>query len=235
MLLKVDEIDTYYGVARALSGISLELNEGEIVSLIGANGAGKTTALLTISGLIRPKKGGIYFEDEPIHNKKPSAIVKLGIAHCPEGRDLFPDMSVLDNLHLGAFLRKSKDEIQKDLQLVYKHFPRLYERKGQAAGSLSGGEQQMLAIGRALMSGPRLLMLDEPSLGLSPILVAEMFKIVKGINREGRSVLLVEQNAVAALDISQRGYVLETGRIVHSGESSALSSNEAVRKAYLGC
>ena len=235
MLLKVDGIDTYYGVARALSGVSLELNEGEIVSLIGANGAGKTTALLTISGLIRPKKGGIYFEDEPIHNKKPSAIVKLGIAHCPEGRDLFPDMSVLDNLHLGAFLRKSKENIQRDLQQVYEHFPRLYERKGQAAGSLSGGEQQMLAIGRALMSGPRLLMLDEPSLGLSPILVAEMFKIVKGINREGRSVLLVEQNAVAALEISKRGYVIETGRIVHSGESRALSSNEAVRKAYLGC
>ncbi|MFP4085515.1 MAG: ABC transporter ATP-binding protein [Desulfobacteraceae bacterium] len=234
-MLKVDGIDTYYGVARALSGVSLELNEGEIVSLIGANGAGKTTALLTISGLIRPKKGGIYFEDEPIHNKKPSAIVKLGIAHCPEGRDLFPDMSVLDNLHLGAFLRKSKENIQRDLQQVYEHFPRLYERKGQAAGSLSGGEQQMLAIGRALMSGPRLLMLDEPSLGLSPILVAEMFKIVKGINREGRSVLLVEQNAVAALEISKRGYVIETGRIVHSGESRALSSNEAVRKAYLGC
>lgn len=234
MLLKLSNMDTYYGISQALKSVSLEVKKGEIVTLIGANGAGKTTTLLTISGLIRPRKGEIYFQNEPIHKKKPSGIVKLGIAHCPEGRALFPDMTVRENLEMGAFLRNDHGAISSDMKRVHEHFPRLLERSKQAAGSLSGGEQQMLAIGRALMSRPVLLMLDEPSLGLSPILVQEMLQIVKNIQEEGVSVLLVEQNVVAALEVAQRGYVLETGKIVFSGTSRELLNNDKVKRAYLG-
>jgi len=234
VLLKVSNIDTYYGIARALRSVSLEVKEGEIVTLVGANGAGKTTTLLTISGLIRSRRGEIYYRNSPIHKTKPCDIVKAGIAHCPEGRALFPDMTVQDNLDMGAFLRNDREGITKDMERVYQHFPRLFERRQQTAGSLSGGEQQMLAIGRALMSSPVLLMLDEPSLGLSPILVQEMLRIIKDIQAEGTSVLLVEQNVVAALEVAQRGYVLETGRIVISGTGQELLNNDKVRRAYLG-
>ena len=234
MLLEVIEVETYYGRAQALKGISLEVDRGEIVAILGANGAGKSTALLTISGILRPRRGKILYDARPIHRDKPGAIVRLGIAQCPEGRALFPDMTVRDNLVLGAFLRRDRDGIAEDLERVYGHFPKLLERSRQAAGSLSGGEQQMLAIARSLMSRPRLLLLDEPSLGLSPILVEEMFTIIKDINREGTSVLLVEQNVGAALEAAHRGYVLETGKIVFSGTQQELISNDAVRRAYLG-
>lgn len=234
MLLKIADVDTYYGIAQALDKVSLFVEEGEIVTLLGANGAGKTTTLLTVSGVIRPRRGQIRYQDMPINGAKPSSIVKLGIAHCPEGRALFQDMTVLDNLYLGAYLRKDRKQIERDLETVYEHFPRLRERKNQAAGSLSGGEQQMVAIGRSLMSRPTLLLLDEPSLGLSPLLVEGMFGIIKNINEAGKSVLLVEQNAAAALEVAHRGYVMETGRVVFSGTRRDLLNNEGVRKAYLG-
>jgi branched-chain amino acid transport system ATP-binding protein len=234
MLLRLSDIDTYYGLAQALSGISLEIEDGEIVTILGANGAGKTTTLLTISGIIRPRDGSVYYRGEPIQGKKPATIVKMGIAHCPEGREIFPDMTVLDNLRLGAFLRKDRNSVEQDLKMVYERFPRLQERERQMAGSLSGGEQQMLAIGRALMSNPLLLLLDEPSLGLAPIMVEEMFRIIREINGDGKSVLLVEQNVAVALDVAKRGYVLETGRIVFSGSRHDLVNNPSVRKAYLG-
>jgi len=234
MLLRLSDIHTYYGIAPALFSVSLNINQGEIVALLGANGAGKTTTLLTISGIVRARSGKILFQNQPIHEKKPSAIVKLGIAHCPEERALFPDMTVQDNLNLGAFSRNDRDGIAKDIKIVYQHFPRLLERRRQVAGSLSGGEQQMLAVARALMSRPTLLMLDEPSLGLSPILVEEIFQIIKNINEEGTSVLLVEQNAMAALEVANRGYVLETGKIVFSGTRQELMNNDQVRGAYLG-
>ncbi len=234
MLLELNDIDAYYGRAQALRGVSLQVGPGEVVAILGANGAGKSTTLLTISGLLRPRQGRILFQGKPIGREKPGRIVGMGISHCPEGRALFPDMTVQDNLSLGAFLRRDRPGIAEDLDRVYRHFPRLQERKGQLAGSLSGGEQQMLAIGRALMSRPRLLLLDEPSLGLSPILVEEMFRIIEGINREGTAVLLVEQNVGAALEAAHRAYVMETGRIVFSGTKEELLHNDRVRRAYLG-
>ncbi len=234
MLLELLEVDTYYGRAQALKGISLHVDRGEIVAILGANGAGKSTTLLTISGILRSRRGKILYEGNPIHREKPGTIVKLGVAQCPEGRALFPDMTVRDNLILGAFLRRDRDGIARDLERVYQHFPKLLERSRQNAGSLSGGEQQMLAIARSLMSRPRLLLLDEPSLGLSPILVEEMFTIIKDINREETSVLLVEQNVGAALEVAHRGYVLETGNIVFSGNQQELINSDLVRRAYLG-
>ncbi len=233
-LLELSDIDTYYGHAQALRGVSLQVGPGEIVAILGANGAGKSTTLLTISGLLRPRKGRILFQGKPINREKPGRIVGLGISHCPEGRALFPEMSVQDNLGLGAFLRNDREGIAADLGRVHRHFPRLLERKSQLAGSLSGGEQQMLAIGRALMSRPRLLLLDEPSLGLSPILVEEMFRIIEDINREGTAVLLVEQNVGAALEAAHRAYVMETGHIVFSGTKDELMHDDQVRRAYLG-
>jgi branched-chain amino acid transport system ATP-binding protein len=234
MLLQLIDVDAYYGRAQALDSISLGVDHGEIVTLLGANGAGKSTALLTISGIVCPRQGKILFQDKPINREKPGAIVKLGIAQCPEGRELFPDMTVEENLRLGAFLRKDTIGITRDIEEVYQHFPVLKERGRQAAGSLSGGEQQMLAIGRALMSSPLLLMFDEPSLGLSPLLVEEMFRIIKKINEAEISVLLVEQNVMAALEIAHRGYVIETGKIVYYGTSQDLMHNDEVKKAYLG-
>ena len=234
MLLQLVDVETYYGRAQALKGISLQVDRGEIAAILGANGAGKSATLLTISGILRPTRGRILFEDKPIHRDKPGTIVRLGIAQCPEGRALFPDMTVQDNLGLGAFVRRDRDGIVRDLDRVHQHFPRLLERSRQSAGSLSGGEQQMLAIARSLMSRPRLLLLDEPSLGLSPILVEEMFRIIKDINQEGTSVLLVEQNVGAALEVAHQGYVLETGRMVLSGNRQELVSNDLVRRAYLG-
>jgi len=233
-LLKVNEIDVFYGAIQALFSVSLEVKKGEIVTLIGANGAGKSTLLKTISGLIRPRTGSIYFEDIDITKKSSMEIVKLGISHVPEGRRVFPEMTVLENLELGAYLRKDKQGIKEDLKKVFERFPRLYERKNQLAGTLSGGEQQMLAIGRALMSRPKLLLLDEPSMGLAPILVTEIFKIIKEINSQGTTILLIEQNAHMALSIADRAYVIETGRIVLSGEAKDIAANPEVKKAYLG-
>jgi branched-chain amino acid transport system ATP-binding protein len=234
MILEFLNISFSYGKAQVLHDVSLNVNEGEIVSLLGANGAGKSTVLLLISGIIRAERGRILFKNMDISREKANNIVKRGIAQCPEGKELFLGMTVEDNLKLGAFLRKGKSGILEDLNDVYRHFPRLLERRKQIAGSLSGGEQQMLAIGRALMSRPTLLMLDEPSLGLSPILIEEVFRIIGEINREGTAVLLVEQNIVTALEISQRGYVLETGKIFYSGSSKDLKGNESVKRAYLG-
>ncbi|ADQ46179.1 ABC transporter related protein [Caldicellulosiruptor kronotskyensis 2002] len=233
-MLKVNEIDVFYGAIQALFSVSLEVKKGEIVTLIGANGAGKSTLLKTISGLIRPRSGTILFEDIDITKKSSMEIVKLGISHVPEGRRVFPEMTVLENLELGAFLRKDKQAIKKDLELVFERFPRLYERKNQLAGTLSGGEQQMLAIGRSLMSRPKLLLLDEPSMGLAPILVTEIFKIIKEINSQGTTILLIEQNANMALSIADRAYVIETGKIVLSGEAKEIAANPEVKKAYLG-
>lgn len=233
-MLKVNEIDVFYGAIQALFSVSLEVKKGEIVTLIGANGAGKSTLLKTISGLIRPRSGTILFEDIDITKKSSMEIVKLGISHVPEGRRVFPEMTVLENLELGAFLRKDKQAIKKDLELVFERFPRLYERKNQLAGTLSGGEQQMLAIGRSLMSRPKLLLLDEPSMGLAPILVTEIFKIIKEINSQGTTILLIEQNANMALSIADRAYVIETGKIVLSGDAKEIAANPEVKKAYLG-
>lgn len=234
MLLELVNIDTYYGRAKVLHSVSLHVSQGEIVTLLGSNGAGKSTTLLTISGIIRARNGRVLYQDKLINREKPGSIVKLGIAQCPEGREIFPDMTVEGNLMLGAFTRRDRDGITKDLDTVYQHFPRLPERRRQVAGSLSGGEQQMLAIARALMSRPSLLLLDEPSLGLSPILVEEIFRIIHDINQEGTSVLLVEQNAAIALRVANRGYVLETGSVVFSGTQQDLISNDQVRRAYLG-
>jgi branched-chain amino acid transport system ATP-binding protein len=234
VLLKLTEIDTYYGRAQTLHSVSLEVNEGEIVTVLGANGAGKSTTLLTISGIVRAKRGSILFEGRAIEREKAGRIVRMGISHCPEGRELFPEMSVQDNLRLGAFVRNDAVGIGKDLDHVYMYFPRLLERKNQMAGSLSGGEQQMLAIARALMSRPKLLLLDEPSLGLSPLLVEEMYAIIEEINRDGMAILLVEQNVGSALEVANRGYVLETGRVVFAGTKEELQGNDAVKRAYLG-
>lgn len=233
-LLKVNNIDVFYGAIQALFSVSLEVNKGEIVTLIGANGAGKSTLLKTISGLIRPKSGAIYFEDIDITKRSSMEIVKAGISHVPEGRRVFPEMSVLENLELGAYMRKDNQQVKNDLNLVFEKFPRLYERKNQLAGTLSGGEQQMLAIGRALMARPKLLLLDEPSMGLAPILVNEIFKIIKEINDQGTTILLIEQNAHMALSIADRAYVIETGKIVLSGSAKEVASNADVKKAYLG-
>lgn len=234
MLLQVEDITTYYGNAEALRQVSVTVEKGEIVALLGANGAGKSTTLLSISGLVKPRTGRILFRGEEISQQKPSKIVRMGIAHCPEGRALFADMTVQDNLMLGAFLRKDRRAIGQDLERVYTYFPRLKERLKQIAGSMSGGEQQMLAIGRALMSRPVLLMMDEPSLGLSPLLVEELFTIIKDINREGISVLLVEQNVAATLEVADRGYVIETGTVTFSAKRQELINNDDIRKAYLG-
>lgn len=233
-MLKIDNIDVYYGAIHALKGISLEVNEGEIVTLIGANGAGKSTTLRTISGLLKPKAGSITFLGQNIAGVRAHEIVKKGISQVPEGRRVFAEMTVMENLDLGAFVRKDKAGIQQDLKHVFELFPRLEERKNQSAGTLSGGEQQMLAMGRALMSRPKLLLLDEPSMGLAPLLIKEIFNIIVDINKSGTTVLLVEQNANMALSIANRAYVLETGRITLSGSAKELAASEDVRKAYLG-
>lgn len=233
-MLDIKDIDVYYGAIHAIKGISLHVNEGEIVTLIGANGAGKSTTLRTISGLLAPKNGDIEFAGESIAGRKAHEIVKLGISQVPEGRRIFTEMTVLENLELGAFIRKDKDGIAADMKHVFELFPRLEERKSQEAGTLSGGEQQMLAMGRALMAKPRLLLLDEPSMGLAPLLIKEIFSIIENINKEGTTVLLVEQNANMALSIANRAYVLETGRITLSGDAKELAASEDVRKAYLG-
>ena len=233
-MLKIDNIHVYYGAIHAIKGISLEVNQGEIVTLIGANGAGKSTALRTISGLLKPKEGTIAFEGNSIGGVPAHEIVKQGISQVPEGRRIFAEMTVMENLELGAFTRSDKDGIKADLKLVFERFPRLEERKEQQAGTLSGGEQQMLAMGRALMSRPRLLLLDEPSMGLAPLLIREIFSIIVDINKTGTTVLLVEQNANMALSIAHRAYVLETGRITLSGDAKELAASEEVRKAYLG-
>ena len=233
-MLKVDNIDVYYGAIHAIKGISIEVPKGEIVTLVGSNGAGKSTTLRTISGLMKPKNGTILFEDKNIVGVQAHKIVGMGLCQVPEGRHVFANMSVMENLELGAYLRNDKDGSARDLEDVFKKFPRLLERKDQISGTLSGGEQQMLAMGRALMSRPRLLLLDEPSMGLAPLLVKEIFNIIKEINESGTTVLLVEQNANMALSIADKAYVLETGRIALAGTAQELASSEAVRKAYLG-
>lgn len=233
-MLKVDNIDVYYGAIHAIKGISIEVPKGEIVTLVGSNGAGKSTTLRTISGLMKPKNGTILFEDKNIVGVPAHKIVGMGLCQVPEGRHVFANMSVMENLELGAYLRNDKYGIARDLEDVFKKFPRLLERKDQISGTLSGGEQQMLAMGRALMSRPRLLLLDEPSMGLAPLLVKEIFNIIKEINESGTTVLLVEQNANMALSIADKAYVLETGRIALAGTAQELASSEAVRKAYLG-
>lgn len=232
-LLKVDNIEVYYGVIKALKGVSFEVNKGEIVALIGANGAGKTTILHTVTGLIKPKSGSIIYNDNDITKIPAHKIVSMGMAHVPEGRRIFSQLTVLDNIKLGAYTRKDKAEIEKSLKYVYERFPRLEERKNQIAGTLSGGEQQMLAMGRALMSKPDFILMDEPSMGLSPLLVSEIFDIIKVINDGGTTVLLVEQNAKKALSIADRAYVLETGSIALSGDAKDLMNDESVKKAYL--
>jgi branched-chain amino acid transport system ATP-binding protein len=233
-MLEVKDLNVYYGNIHAIKGISFFVKEKEVVTLIGANGAGKTTTIRAVSGLETAASGKITYKDKDITNIEASQIVTMGLCQVPEGRRIFPKMSVKENLELGAYLRKDKDQIKKDYELVYEKFPRLKERINQIAGTLSGGEQQMLAIGRALMSDPELLLLDEPSMGLSPLLVKEIFKIIKEINNEGRTVLLVEQNAHMALSIANRAYVLETGTIVLEGNAHDIMENEEVKKAYLG-
>jgi len=233
-LLEIDSLNVYYGAIHALKGISFFIKKGEIVTLIGANGAGKSTTINTISGLFKPKKGAITFEGKRIDKILPHKIVELGISQAPEGRKIFPNLTTLENLELGAFCRRDKREINQDIEKVFTLFPRLKERIKQNAGTLSGGEQQMLAIGRALMSNPKLLLLDEPSLGLAPILVKSIFNTVLEINQQGTTILLVEQNAHMALQIANRGYVLETGRIVLEDTASNLLNNQQVKEAYLG-
>jgi branched-chain amino acid transport system ATP-binding protein len=233
-MLRLNEIQTFYGKVQVLKEISLEVKDGEIVTLIGANGAGKTTTLRAISGLVRPASGGIEFLGQRIDRLPPEIIVKMGVSHVPERAGVFPYMTVLENLELGACTRRDKEEIKKDLKVVYGLFPILEQRKKQLTGTLSGGERQMVAMGRGLMAKPKLYLLDEPSLGLSPLLVKRIAKIIVEINKEGKTVLLVEQNARIALGIANRGYVLETGRIVVQGEASELMNNEHVKKAYLG-
>ena len=233
-MLEVRDLHVYYGMIHAIKGISFEVNEGEVIALIGANGAGKTTILHTISGLISPKSGQILFEDTDITKVPPHKVVAMGMAQVPEGRRVFSQMSVYQNLKMGAFTRSDRAEIESALEMVFKRFPRLYERKNQPAGTLSGGEQQMLAMGRSLMSHPKIILMDEPSMGLSPILVNEIFDIIRNVNDAGTTVLLVEQNAKKALMIADRAYVLETGRISMTGEAKALMNDDAIRKAYLG-
>ena len=233
-LLRVEDVHTYYGSIEALKGISLEVHEGEIVTLIGANGAGKSTTLRSINGLNHPRRGSIHFRGRDITRDPPHDIVRSGISQSPEGRKLFPRMSVLENLEMGAFQRSDRSELRGDLDRVYSLFPRLAERKQQRAGTLSGGEQQMVAIGRALMARPGLLLLDEPSMGLAPIFVERVFETIVEINNQGTTILLVEQNAMMALDIANRGYVLETGTVALADDAKALRRNEQVRKSYLG-
>jgi branched-chain amino acid transport system ATP-binding protein len=233
-ILELDGVHTFYGSIEALKGISLEVYEGEVVTLIGANGAGKSTTLRSINGLNHPREGTIVFQGEDITDEAPHDVVKKGISQAPEGRRLFPRMSVLENLQMGAFQRADRAGQREDMDRVFSLFPRLAERKGQKAGTLSGGEQQMVAIGRALMARPKLLMLDEPSMGLAPIFVEKIFEIVREINEQGTPILLVEQNALMALDTAHRGYVMETGTIVLADDAKALRENEDVQKTYLG-
>ena len=233
-VLHVEGIHTYYGTIEALKGISLEVREREIVTLIGSNGAGKTTTLRSINGLNHPQDGSIHFAGKNITHEPPHDIVRMGISQSPEGRKLFPRMSVLENLEMGAFQRRDRSELKSDLERVYSLFPRLSERKRQRAGTLSGGEQQMVAIGRALMAHPMLLLLDEPSMGLAPIFVERVFETILEINQQGTTILLVEQNAMMALEVASRGYVLETGTVALADDAKALLRNEQVRKTYLG-
>jgi len=233
-MLEIKDIHTYYGNIHALKGVSLRVEQGEIVTLIGSNGAGKTTTLRTIQGLLRPRQGAILYEGKPVDSLSTEAIVRLGISQSPEGRLIFPRMTVRENLEMGAFSRRDSLGIKSDTERVLNLFPRLRERINQKGGTLSGGEQQMLAIGRAMMARPRLLLLDEPSMGLAPMLVTQIFSIIRDINAQGTTILLVEQNARMALTVAHRGYVLQTGQIVLAGAATALQSNEMVRKAYLG-
>jgi len=234
-LLRVSDVSASYGPIQALQGVSLEVSEGQIVALLGANGAGKSSTLKVISGILRPSGGSVEFLGQRIDRRSPESIVSLGISHVPEGRQLFTELTVEENLRLGAYARRDRHGIKRDMDRVYEYFPLLAERRKQPAGSLSGGEQQMLAIGRGLMARPKLLLLDEPSLGLAPTVVQEIFQIIKTINREeGLTVLLVEQNATMALRVSQYGYVLETGRIVLAADAAELKENESVRRSYLG-
>lgn len=232
-ILKVTNLHVHYGAIHAVKGVSFEVNEGEIVTLIGSNGAGKTTILKTLSSILKQTEGTIEFLGNDLSSYEPHQIVNLGLSHVPEGRRVFPELTVYENLQMGAYIRKDKDGIKSDLQTIYRRFPRLLERKNQLAGTLSGGEQQMLAIGRALMSRPKILLLDEPSMGLAPLLVDEIFNIIKDINKTGTTILLIEQNAKRALNISDKGYVLETGKILFSGEAKILLSNNKVKEAYL--
>ena len=233
-MLSVNNLQVHYGMIQAIKDVSFEVNEGEVIALIGANGAGKTTILHTVSGLLQPTKGSIIFEGQDISKVPAHKIVSLGMAHVPEGRRVFAQLTVLENLKLGAYTRKDKNEMEETLKMIYKRFPRLEERKNQIAGTLSGGEQQMLAMGRALMSHPKIILMDEPSMGLSPIFVEEVFKIIRDISAEGVTVLLVEQNAKKALNIADRAYVLETGNIILQGDAKKLMNDESVKKAYLG-
>ena len=233
-LLEIDNVHTYYGNIHELKGVSLEVERGEVVSLIGSNGAGKTTTLKTISGLLQPREGEVRLEGKPISNIPAHKVVERGVSQSPEGRKIFPRMTVRENLEMGAFARPSGPEIKQDMERVLDLFPRLRERLAQKAGTMSGGEQQMLAIGRAMMARPSILMLDEPSMGLSPVLVDQIFDIIREINAQGTTILLVEQNALKALEVSSRGYVLQTGQIVLHDSARALQQNEMVRKAYLG-
>lgn len=233
-MLVVKDLTVHYGVIKATKEVSFKVNEGEIVSLIGANGAGKSTILKAVSGLHRPTSGEILYQGKPIQKESTTKIVELGISQVPEGRHIFGGMTVLENLEMGAFLRKDKREIQKDLKIVFERFPILEERKKQDTATLSGGEQQMVAMGRALMSRPKLLLLDEPSMGLAPIFIKEIFNIIKMINDQGTTILLIEQNAKVALEIAQHGYVLETGKVVQSGTGKELLASDDVQKAYLG-
>ena len=233
-MLEVKDLEVYYGMIQAIKGISFEVNQGEVIALIGANGAGKTTTLHTITGLLSPKKGSVMFEGTDITKIPAHKIVSMGMAHVPEGRRVFAELSVYENLKMGAYTRKDKNEIEESLANVYKRFPRLEERRNQMAGTLSGGEQQMLAMGRALMSKPKIILMDEPSMGLSPLFVGEIFKIIEEVSKAGTTVLLVEQNAKKALSIADRGYVLETGKIVKTGKASDLLNDDSIKKAYLG-
>ena len=233
-MLEVKDLQVYYGMIQAIKGISFEVNQGEVIALIGANGAGKTTILHTVTGLIAPKKGSVIFEGQDITKVPAHKIVSMGMAHVPEGRRVFAQLSVFDNLKMGAYTRKDKTEIEESLEMVYKRFPRLEERKNQMAGTLSGGEQQMLAMGRALMSKPKIILMDEPSMGLSPIFVNEIFDIIQEVSASGTTVLLVEQNAKKALSIADRAYVLETGTIALEGDAKVLMNDDSIKKAYLG-
>lgn len=233
-MLAIKDLKVYYGMIQAIKGVSFEVNEGEVIALIGANGAGKTTILHTITGLLEAKEGSVWFDGKDITKVPAHKIVTMGMAHVPEGRRVFANLSVLQNLKMGAYTRKDKNEIEETLKTVYKRFPRLEERQNQLAGTLSGGEQQMLAMGRALMSHPRIILMDEPSMGLSPIFVNEIFDIIKEVSASGTTVLLVEQNAKKALSISDRAYVLETGKIVLEGNADDLLNNDSIKKAYLG-
>ncbi len=233
-MLEIKDLEVYYGMIQALKGISFEVNEGEVIALIGANGAGKTTTLHAVTGLLPVKAGEIIFDGKNVTKTPGHKIVSMGMAHVPEGRRVFAELSVYQNLKMGAYTRKDKEEIARNLEMVYKRFPRLKERKNQMAGTLSGGEQQMMAMGRALMSQPKIILMDEPSMGLSPIFVNEIFDIIKEVSAAGTTVLLVEQNAKKALSIADRAYVLETGRITLQGDAKELMNDESVRKAYLG-